>query len=106
MQVGILAFMILIFAIMIVSGTFIATHIFRTFRRVGEMQDSILQSSAKQPSREEPAKLKTPAGDVLRCKQCGAVVDSTSELSAEGAIRCNYCNTWTSIYSPGGGNAS
>lgn len=33
-----------------------------------------------------------------KCRGCGATVDSTAELSADGKVRCNYCNQWTSIY--------
>ena len=33
----------------------------------------------------------------IRCKKCGATVDSTAELSAEGKVHCNYCNEWSSI---------
>jgi len=39
-----------------------------------------------------------PAGSpACKCKKCGATVDSTAELSAEGKVRCNYCNEWSSI---------
>lgn len=41
---------------------------------------------------------KQPAGSsAQKCKKCGATVDSTAELSAEGKVRCNYCNEWSSI---------
>lgn len=33
-----------------------------------------------------------------KCHKCGATIDSTAELSADGKVRCNYCNEWTSIY--------
>ncbi len=41
---------------------------------------------------------KQPAGSsAYKCRKCGATVDSTAELSAEGKVRCNYCNEWSSI---------
>ncbi|MCX7387188.1 MAG: hypothetical protein NTX48_11035 [Planctomycetales bacterium] len=33
----------------------------------------------------------------IKCGNCNATVDSTAELSADGKIRCNYCNEWSSI---------
>jgi lipopolysaccharide biosynthesis regulator YciM len=39
-----------------------------------------------------------PGTPAYKCKACGATVDSTAELSADGRVRCNYCNQWTSIY--------
>ncbi|HQX54055.1 MAG TPA: hypothetical protein PLY87_29475 [Planctomycetaceae bacterium] len=33
-----------------------------------------------------------------KCQACGATIDSTAELSADGKVRCNYCNAWSSIY--------
>jgi formylmethanofuran dehydrogenase subunit E len=39
-----------------------------------------------------------PVGSpACKCKKCGAIVDSTAELSAEGKVHCNYCNEWSSI---------
>lgn len=39
-----------------------------------------------------------PAGSpACKCRKCGAIVDSTAELSAEGKVHCNYCNEWSSI---------
>lgn len=39
-----------------------------------------------------------PDSRAVKCRHCGATVDSTAELSSKGEIRCNYCNAWTSIY--------
>ena len=38
-----------------------------------------------------------PGSPACKCKKCGAIVDSTAELSAEGKVHCNYCNEWSSI---------
>ena len=39
-----------------------------------------------------------PDSRAIKCRHCGATVDSTAELSSNGEIRCNYCSQWTSIY--------
>lgn len=38
-----------------------------------------------------------PHDAAFKCGNCGATVDSTAELSADGKVRCNYCNEWSSI---------
>jgi len=38
-----------------------------------------------------------PHAAAVKCGNCGATVDSTAELSADGKVRCNYCNEWSSI---------
>ena len=38
-----------------------------------------------------------PHAAAIKCGKCGATVDSTAELSADGKVRCNYCNEWSSI---------
>ncbi|MDA1232114.1 MAG: hypothetical protein O2856_15175 [Planctomycetota bacterium] len=38
-----------------------------------------------------------PHAEAYKCLNCGATVDSTAEISAEGKVRCNYCNEWSSI---------
>ena len=38
-----------------------------------------------------------PHAAAVKCGKCGATVDSTAELSADGKVRCNYCNEWSSI---------
>ena len=38
-----------------------------------------------------------PNAPAYKCGKCAATVDSTAEVSADGRIRCNYCNEWTSI---------
>jgi DNA-directed RNA polymerase subunit RPC12/RpoP len=106
LSIGVLTIIILAFVFVVVTGTFIVIQVFRTFRQVNQVQSHVLQSAGGANEERSQKKTQTGAGDVLRCRQCGAVIDSTAELSAEGAIRCNYCNTWTSLYSPGGGKSS
>lgn len=40
----------------------------------------------------------SPDAEAYKCRKCGATVDSTAELSADGKVKCNYCNSWSSIY--------
>jgi hypothetical protein len=102
----VLTIFILAFVFVVVTGTFVMIQVVRTFRQVNKVQSHVLQSAAGASDDRPPKGTRTGGGDVLRCRQCGAVIDSTAELSAEGAIRCNYCNSWTSIYSPGAGQGS
>ncbi|MBL8815873.1 MAG: hypothetical protein JNL58_07565 [Planctomyces sp.] len=91
-----LAFMV-IFAAMF----FTSASVFRIFNRV--LDESEKQS--RQPGvgtgrvldvvAREPHKAAS-----YKCRSCGALADSTAELSAKGEFRCNYCNAWTSIYEP------
>ncbi len=74
-------------------------------------KDSSNENSSSNKKESTPAKGKAeakhraieivaqqPAGSpACKCKKCGAIVDSTAELSAEGKVRCNYCNEWSSI---------
>lgn len=39
-----------------------------------------------------------PNAEAFKCRNCGAIIDSTAELSAKGEVKCNYCNKWSSIY--------
>jgi rubrerythrin len=41
---------------------------------------------------------KSPSDPAMKCRHCGAIIDSTAELSGDGKIRCNYCNQWTGIF--------
>jgi len=78
-------------------------------------KDSLNENSSSNKKQSTPAEVKAevkaeakrraieivskqPAGSsAFKCKKCGATVDSTAELSAEGKVRCNYCNEWSSI---------
>jgi hypothetical protein len=78
---------------------FIVFSMFRRWRRASDVS-YLAQNAAgaggnrralEIVSRQPP----TPLGH--KCKQCGATVDSTAELSADGKVRCNYCNEWSTI---------
>jgi biopolymer transport protein ExbB/TolQ len=105
-SIGIMVMIAVVGVTTIAFVAFVFFHVFKTFRRVDRIQAQIMDANdgSNQSSRSE--KLQVATGDVLRCRQCGAVIDSTAELSPEGAIRCNYCNSWTNIYSPGANTGS
>ena len=80
-------------------GGFVLFNVFRTLKRGPR--------NAGQPQGESGAVGKRRALDIVsqrpphaaavKCGNCGATVDSTAELSAEGKVRCNYCHEWSSI---------
>ena len=102
---------IIIFAVMfvlgflIIAGTsgFMFFNVFRIFNRV--LKDAEDESGRGDTA---PAEKRRRALDIVsqqspgtlahKCRNCGATVDSTAELSADGKVRCNYCNQWSSIY--------
>lgn len=94
------AFFVITALFVMAGAAFVFYRVFVTFRQVDRVQSEALKSMGSSEGRVPPD-AQPITGDVLRCKQCGAVVDSTAELSPEGRIRCNYCNTWTSLYSQG-----
>ncbi|MCA9057432.1 MAG: hypothetical protein KDA85_02995 [Planctomycetaceae bacterium] len=79
--------------------------ILRFFRRntagssaaTSERHASDADGPARKRAREVVAH-QSPGAEAYKCRNCGATVDSTAELSADGKIRCNYCNSWSSIY--------
>lgn len=94
----------LAFLMMLAATVFTSASVFRIFNRV-------LDESAATEKTSRSGKGSTPPGKVLdvvarephktasyKCRHCGALADSTAELSAKGEFKCNYCNAWSSIY--------
>lgn len=79
-------------------------NVFRFSNRIARLQESVLDE-AERAQRDGQRKTTMdivsqlpPGSPAHKCRNCGATVDSTAELSADGRVRCNYCNQWTSIY--------
>ncbi len=98
-------FIAMVFLMIMGTSGFVFFNVFRNFGRVSKVVDQALDQAEKEAAHSEKKRRAleivanqaegTPA---YKCKSCGAIVDSTAELSADGRIRCNYCNQWASIY--------
>lgn len=96
---------IFVLGFLIIAGTsgFMFLNIFRIFNRVLKDADSKsgLAGNASSEKRRRALDIvsqQPPGTPAQKCRNCGATVDSTAELSADGKVRCNYCNQWSSIY--------
>lgn len=91
------------FVFLMIMGTS-GIMFFKMFRIFGRVAETVEQATVEATHAEKKRKAleivaKQPAGSpAYKCKGCGATVDSTAELSADGKVRCNYCNQWSSIY--------
>ena len=81
------------------AGGFIVFVFFKLLRRGSrEAVDNRGESGADGKRRAlEIVSQRPPHAAAIKCGKCGATVDSTAELSADGKVRCNYCNEWSSI---------
>ncbi len=82
---------------------FVIFNIFRTFNRTMKTpEDPLVNAESAHAEKKrrvlEIVSRQSPDSPALKCRGCGATVDSTAELSADGKIRCNYCLQWTSIF--------
>jgi hypothetical protein len=96
---------IFVLGFLMIAGTsgFMVFNIFRIFNRVLKDADSSTRDTDTAPSERRRRALEIvsqqpPGTPAQKCRNCGATVDSTAELSADGKVRCNYCNQWSSIY--------
>ena len=92
---------ILLLAFVMIAATsgVMAFNISRLFNRLASQAENADAAHAEKKRRALDIVAKQPPGaPAFKCKACGATVDSTAELSADGKVRCNYCNQWTSIY--------
>jgi hypothetical protein len=92
-------------AFLFILGTsgVMAFNIFRLFNRIQKNVDNAAMNPAEAHAEKKRRALEVVAGQppgtpAHKCRNCGATVDSTAELSADGKVRCNYCNQWSSIY--------
>ena len=96
---------IFVLAFLMIAGTsgFVFFNVFRIFNRVlknvENVSDSAKDGEGEKKRRALDVLSKQPPGTpACKCRNCGATVDSTAELAADGRVRCNYCNEWSSIY--------
>jgi hypothetical protein len=78
---------------------FVFFNVFRTLKR-GSRTSAQNRSEAGTEGRRRALEIvsqRPPHAAAFKCGNCGATVDSTAELSADGKVRCNYCNQWSSI---------
>ena len=96
-----LIFIIAMLFILAVAG-FVFFNVFKTLtrgsRNPGQRQVESRAAGAEGNRRAlEIVSRRPPHAAAVKCGNCGATVDSTAELSADGKVRCNYCNEWSSI---------
>lgn len=94
---------VLVFLVIAGTSGFVFFNVFRLFNRALKDADRVSDSpeAAHAENRRralEVVSQQSPGTPALKCRNCGATVDSTAELSADGKVRCNYCNEWASIY--------
>jgi CBS domain containing-hemolysin-like protein len=84
--------------ILAVAG-FVFVNVFKTFTRGSRTEGQHQGESGANGKRRalEIVSQRQPHAAAVKCGKCGATVDSTAELSADGKVRCNYCNEWSSI---------
>jgi DNA-directed RNA polymerase subunit RPC12/RpoP len=78
---------------------FLFFNVFRTAKRITDQleSDEPPESRSRRSARDLIGQL--PPGDAAyKCRNCGATVDSTAELTPDGRFRCNYCNQTSSIF--------
>ena len=93
-----LMFIIAMLFILAVAG-FVFFTVFRTLTR-GSRTDGQQQDAPGADGKRRALDIvsqRSPHAAAVKCGNCGATVDSTAELSADGKVRCNYCNEWSSI---------
>ena len=93
-----LIFVIAMLFIVAVAG-FVLFNVFRTLKGGSRTPGQNRSESGVDGRRRalEIVSQRPPHAAAFKCGNCGATVDSTAELSADGRVRCNYCNEWSSI---------
>ena len=93
-----LIFVIAMLFIVAVAG-FVFFNVFRTLKGGSRTPGQNRSESGADGRRRalEIVSQRPPHAAAFKCGNCGATVDSTAELSADGKVRCNYCNEWSSI---------
>jgi len=91
-------FVIGMLCILAVAG-FVYFYVFKSSSRASPDTNRDRNESGRDGRRRalEILVKRPPQAAAYKCGKCGATVDSTAELSADGKVRCNYCNEWSSI---------
>lgn len=92
---------IFVVAFLMILGTsgFVFFNVFRIFNRVTKnIENAQVGSETHIEKKRRAMEIMGKGAPAYKCKSCGATVDSTAELAADGRVRCNYCNQWSSIY--------
>lgn len=94
----VLIFIIAMLFIMAVAG-FVFFSVFMTLKRgsLNPEQHQVEPGFDGHRRALDIVSRRPPHAAAVKCGNCGATVDSTAELSADGKVRCNYCNEWSSI---------
>ncbi len=85
------------------SSLLTSAWVFRMFSRTAKQMEAQMEDAAGSENSERGRAFdliaKIPQNqEAWKCSNCGAIVDSTAELTASGKVKCNYCNSWSSIY--------
>lgn len=89
-------------AVIAIGAVLTMAGVFAVLGRVRTLTESSAQGDTMGPasrSRQAVSSGDQPAAHApaLKCRNCGATVDSLAELTGDGRVRCHYCNSWTSI---------
>ena len=94
------------FACLMIVGTsgFVFYNVFKNINRPAPDPELNSSRNHNEPGLEAKRRAlqiiaqKSTHQPAQKCQYCAATIDSTAELSADGRVRCNYCNEWSSIY--------
>lgn len=94
-----LAFIFVIAILFTLAAGFVFFSVFSMLKRGSRTPGQNRSESGADGRRRalEIVSQRPPHAAAFKCGNCGATVDSTAELSADGKVRCNYCNEWSSI---------
>ncbi len=95
---------IIVFLMILGTSGFVFYRVFKTLNRAARHPGQTAGHAGSESGTDGKRRAldiigKNPAHQPAhKCQACGATIDSTAELSADGKVRCNYCNAWSSIY--------
>lgn len=83
------------------AAGFVILSVVSGFIRHGRLMNQITDQAFRQPRRAaKPGYSETPAADAtenLSCQNCGAALDSQTEISPSGDFKCGYCDSWNNV---------